>query len=184
MSKPIDRVVMIHGYGVSADNIWFPWLHKEIEKFGVAVEAPSLPSPLRPDFKRWMKSFEALAEHWTPQTLVIAHSLGGALALRLLEYKTKKKVRAVILVSPLFASIMSVKPLLEFFDHPIDWKKIRGSAQEFIVIQAQDDPLVPFDHALRYRELLDAKLHLFKKGGHFASKKFPFLLKLVKRYLV
>jgi predicted alpha/beta hydrolase family esterase len=183
MSKPVDHVVMIHGYGVSANSIWFPWLQREIEKRGVAVTAPSLPSPLRPDFKRWMETFAPIAGRWTPQTVVIAHSLGGALALRLLEFAAQKKVRAVILVSPLFASLMNVRELLEFFDCSIDWKKLRKSSREFVVIQAKDDPLVPFDHALRHQEFLNADLHLLNKGGHFTAKKFPLLLKSVKKYL-
>ena len=44
--RPIDRVVIIHGYGVTPEKMWFPWIHAELEKLGMAVNIPALPDPL------------------------------------------------------------------------------------------------------------------------------------------
>lgn len=183
MPKPATHVVMLHGYGVSPEKMWFPWMHKELERLGVAVSAPAMPDPFRPDYKKWERTTKDLAARWTPQTVLVAHSLGGAFSLRMLERHAKTKLRAVILVAPLFASPFPAKQVLGFFDKPIDWWTVRERAEEFRILQAKDDPLVPFDHALRYQEALGADLTMFPKGGHFTGKKFPFLLSAVKKYL-
>lgn len=183
MAKPVNHVVIVHGYGVTPDKMWFPWLHAELERRGVGVTIPALPDPFRPDYDKWMKAMAPIAAKWTPQTLVIAHSLGGAFAIRLLQFKAKVRVRAVILVSPLFAATINVKPLVSFFGRTIDWWAVRDRAREFVVLQAKDDPLVPYDHSFRYEEALGAERHLLNKGGHFTAKKFPFLLKTVERFL-
>lgn len=177
MSKKIDHVVLVHGYGVSAQNLWFPWLHQELERRGIRVTAPTMPDPLRPDYKKWMRLGRQMAEGWTPRTLIVAHSLGSALAMRLLQHHAKSRVGGIILVSPLFAASISVKPLLAFFQQPIDWELLRKRAGNVHVIHAKNDPLVPFDHGMRYSEILGGELHLFAKGSHFPQKTFPYLLK-------
>lgn len=181
--RPIDRVVVLHGYGVTPEKMWFPWLHAELERSGLAVSIPAMPDPLRPDYKKWMDAVAPLAKTWTPDTLLVAHSLGTAFAIRLLETKVNVRLRAVILVSPLFASTINVKPLVKFFGHPIDWVAVRDRAREFTVIHAKDDPLIPYDHSLRYQEALGAKHVGRAKGGHFTQKKFPWLLKTIKTYV-
>ncbi|HTK04835.1 MAG TPA: alpha/beta fold hydrolase [Candidatus Eisenbacteria bacterium] len=181
--RPVDRVVIIHGYGVTPEKMWFPWLHAELEKTGIAVTIPALPDPFRPNYKKWMDAVAPLAKTWTPDTLLVAHSLGTAFSIRLLETKVAVRLRAVVLVSPLFASTINVKPLVKFFARPIDWMAVRDHAREFTVIHAQDDPLVPFDHSLRYAEALGAKAVVRQTGGHFTQKKFPLLMRTIKPYL-
>ncbi len=183
MSKKVEHVVLIHGYGVSAHNLWFPWLHQELERRGIRVTAPTMPDPLRPDYKKWMRLGKPIAEGWSPQTLVVAHSLGGTLAMRLLQHSAKSRVAGLVLVSPLFAASISVKPLLAFFQQPIDWRLLRKRAGRVHVIHAKNDPLVPFDHGMRYAEILEGELHLFAKGSHFPQKEFPFLLKTILPYV-
>lgn len=182
MSKPVDHVVILHGYGVSPEKMWFPWIHAELERIGLAVNIPAMPDPLRPDYKRWERAALEPVRRMTSRSLLVAHSLGGAFALRMLERHAKERIRAAILVSPLFASPFPAKQVLGFFGYTIDWWTVRERAQEFVVLQAKDDPLVPFDHAFRYQEALDADLKMFPKGGHFTGKKFPYLLKTVKGY--
>ena len=183
MSKPVDHVFMIHGYGVTPEKMWFPWLHAEIERKGVAVSVPALPDPYRPNFDTWLKFMTPFASKWTPRTLLVAHSIGGVLGLRLLERRTKVRLRAAIIVSSPFASTINVKPYVRFFERPIDWWAVRERAEEFTVMHAKDDPLVPYDHVLRYEEALGAKRFLLPNGGHFTGKKFPLLKKTVLEYL-
>ncbi len=183
MFKKIDHVVLIHGFGTSSENVWFPWLHRELESRGIRVTAPTMPNALRPDYKTWMRLGKPIAEGWSSRTLVIGHSLGGAFALRLLQHHAKSRLAGVILVSPLFAANFSVKPLIEFFQQPIDWKLLRKRARRVQIIHAKDDPLVPFDHGMRYAEALNGELHLFSKGSHFHQRKLPFLLKTLLPYI-
>jgi len=183
MPKPITRVVLFHGYAGTPDRQWFPWLHAELEKLGVAVTTPAMPSPLHPRYKDWLKVAKPLAASWDDQTLIVAHSLGGVLALRALEKYAKRRVRGVILVSAPFTSLISVKQLVEFFEKPVDWPKLRLLVGAFAVLHAKDDPLVPFDHSLRYAEALGADIRVLPKGGHLNGRKLPLLLAAIKRHL-
>ena len=178
----ITEVTIIHGYGVTPEKMWFPWIRSELENRGVVVKIPRLPNPFNPNFQKWMSVLTPIARTWTPQTLVIAHSLGGALAVRLLEKVARKRVAGVILVAPLFSSTFIVDPLVQFFARPIDWSSVRASSKNFHIIQAKDDPLVPCDHAFRYTEMLDAKLTLLKTGGHLTKKTCPPLLKIIESF--
>ncbi len=179
MSKRIDNVTVIHGFGVTPEKMWFPWLHEKLEERGLAVRIPRLPDPLRPNYKKWMGALAPIARTWSPTTLVVAHSLGGAFAVRLLETEVKKRIAGVVLVSPLFTSTIPVEPLVRFFSRPIDWPRIGAMSGGFSVLQATDDPLVPADHAFRYAEALGAELTLIKKGGHLTKKTCPPLLKII-----
>jgi predicted alpha/beta hydrolase family esterase len=103
--------------------------------------------------------------------------------MRILEKRLSKRIAAAVLVGSPFSSVIRVEAMMDFFTKPVDWPTVRGAAREFIVIHAKDDPLVPYDHALRYQEALDATLLLKSKGGHFTSKKAPPLLRIADAFL-
>lgn len=179
MLQRIDHAVLIHGYAETPERTWFPWLHKELERSGMRVAVPALPDTYRPNIKRWMKAVLPLAKTLTKTSVIIGHSLGGVLALRLLEKRLAKPIAATILVGSPYASTIKVDPLIRFFEKPVDWWTVTGAAKKFIVLHAKDDPLVPFDHAIRYQESLGADLMLYKKGGHFVQKTASPVLRVI-----
>jgi len=172
---PITRVVILHGYGVTPAQMWFPWLHAKVESAGAAAFVPALPDPLHPDLGRWLKAVAPYARTWGKETMIIGHSAGGVLALRAIEKLVKGSVGPVILISSPFAATISVKPYTSFFEKPIDWKLLKKKASSYTVFHAKNDPLVPFDHVLRYAEALDAKRVMLSKGGHLIGKRLPAL---------
>ncbi|OGL72727.1 hypothetical protein A3C96_02005 [Candidatus Uhrbacteria bacterium RIFCSPHIGHO2_02_FULL_60_10] len=167
---PIKTVVMFHGYAESPEKIWFPWLHRQLENAGVRVVATPLPNPLRPEFKAWFRAGRRSVPLWDENTVVVGHSLGGVLALRLLEKAAPKPIRGLVLVGSPFASIVSVKALMDFFDQPIDWADLKKKAKKIAIIQSHNDPFVPPDHALRYGEALGAKPTFTASDGHFIGR--------------
>jgi hypothetical protein len=185
MAKPVTKptVVLFHGYAEIPEMYWMPWMHKRLEDAGYQVWAPSLPDPLRPDLKKWMKVTAAQARTWDDGTIIVAHSMGGVLALRLLETVVKRRVRAVILVSAPFASTLKFDWFLTFFGRPFDWAKIKARAKSFTVIQSANDPIVPADHALRHQERLGARLIMTKKDGHFLALRSPIIWRELEKVL-
>jgi len=179
----VDNVVLLHGYAESPTKVWFPWLHEIVESRGVRVWAPVLPDPLKPDLEQWLKTVAKEAAGWSDRTVIVAHSLGGVLALRALEILVKRPVRAVITVGTPFAATMSVQTLIDFFGGPVDWSKVRRRAGKFVTIQSKNDPLVPYDHAFRYHEMLGSKVVLTEKDGHFIGKTGPVIAKELARLL-
>ena len=183
MSKKITKVVLLHGFATTHEKKWFPWLRRKLEAQGLQVESPTLPEPFVPNFKNWMAVATPSAKTWSEDTLVIGHSLGGVLALRLLEKISKNKVGGVILVGSPFCATINVAPLLEFFNDTIDWKQLQKRSRSFFILHAKNDPMVPYDHSYRYQESLNAKHAVKELGGHFTGKTFPLLLEIISDFL-
>lgn len=168
-SRPAINLVLLHGYAESPSKAWFPWVHKQAERLGWRVYAPGLPSPLRPTLPKWLKTVMPATRLWDRQTIVVGHSLGGVLALRALA-KSGHKVKGVVLVASPYASTVPVKELIDAFHRPIDWAALKKQARTYVTIHAKNDPLVPYDHSLRYQESLGAKLVLTKTQHHFTGR--------------
>lgn len=174
--------VLIHGYAETPDRVWFPWLEKVLLDRGATVETLRLPDPLRPRAKQWFDAALRAAKSWNGETVVVAHSLGGVAALRAIE-RSQKSVAGFVLIASPFCALIRISPFIEFFGERIDWEKLRRNAGTIDILQAKDDPLVPFDHALRYAEALKGRLTLVDKGGHFTAKSSEVLRRIVLRYL-
>ncbi|MBN1584921.1 serine hydrolase family protein, partial [Candidatus Uhrbacteria bacterium] len=167
-SAPI-KLVLLHGYAGNSGNVWFPWLHRLAEGVGWRVWAPQLPNPLKPDYGAWMGAVRSEAKSWNGDTVIVGHSMGGVLALRILA-ETGVRVGAVITVSTPFGSPVPVRQLIRFFSDPIDWVALRRQAGAFVTVHSRNDPLIPFDAALRYGETLKSRLILTEKDGHFIGR--------------
>lgn len=178
--SPSHHIVILHGYAEGPNKVWIPWLHRELESRGCRVWAPALPDPLRPSYKRWLRTIAREAKKWGPDTIVVGHSIGGALALRALENCARRPVRGVILVGAPFSSIVSAQAMMDFFDRPIDWYDLRRKAGRVTVIHAKNDPFIPRDHALRYVEAFGAKFRLTPAGGHFIGRAAPVILREIE----
>ncbi len=183
MKQSVDNVVILHGYAETPEKVWLPWIHQLIEDRGIRVWEARFPDPLRPSYKQWLKAVEARARQWNGRTVIIGHSLGGVVALRLLEQAAVRRVRAVVTVSSPFAATLSIQALVDFFDRKIDWAKLRRRSARFITVHSKNDPLVPYDHAFRYREALGSKLVLTEKDGHFIGHKADAVWEELKRLL-
>ena len=170
MPKTSDiNLVLIHGYGETPDKVWFPWIHRKAEDKGWRVWAPFMPNPLKPEYAVWMKIVQTMAKKWDRNTVIIGHSLGGVLAIRALE-KSGVKVKALITVAAPFSSTVAVRQVIAFFNQKINWSALRRQAKRFVTIHSKNDPLVPYDHAYRYQEVLGSKLVFAPQKNHFIGK--------------
>jgi len=85
------RIYIIHGaFGNPKEN-WFPWLKKELEELNETVIVPSFPTPAGQNLENWLKVFKQY--ELTPTTVFVAHSLGAAFVLSLLE-QAEVKIKA------------------------------------------------------------------------------------------
>lgn len=169
-------VLLIHGWGSGPHKNWLPWLRAELEARGYSVLAPQLPHTVHPKFKEWLPALKRLRSRVGRNTVIVGHSLGGISAIHLLA-STNVTVRGLVLVGAPLTSRTEPKEisLADFFTRRIPWETVKARAGKVIVIHGKDDPYVPFDHGLRYTEILGAKLIHPKRGGHFIGKRYPFL---------
>lgn len=183
MNRPVDSVILLHGYAEGPTKAWFPWLHRLLEDRGIRIWVPQLPEPITPHYAKWMRATAKSAARWDERTVVIGHSIGGVLALRLLELTKGVRVRAMIGVGTPYAATVNVRAYTDFFDRRIDWPRLKAAAEDFVFIQSKNDPLVPHDHAFRYQEALGAKLVVTERDGHFTGKTAAAVIQALEKFL-
>jgi len=177
-----------HGTGGHSKENWFPWMQSELTKRGYDTVIPDFPNADAPHPNAWYPVIDSLLSEVESDTVVIGHSLGGAVALRFLE-RADTVVNTVALVSP----TLGIPPIKYIEgDHPFleggfDWETIRTRARHFIVFHSDTDPYVCMENGKKAAEQLGVSLSFVPNAGHFNSiagfESFPQLLRELEPYL-
>ena len=90
--------VILHGYTEHNDTQFFLWLKNQLEYLGYRVQLPELPDT---DVPLERKQVEYVMENisFDENTILIGHSLGGAIALKVLE-ELPSRIFGLGLVAP------------------------------------------------------------------------------------
>lgn len=181
----MKNAFIFHGTDGYPEENWFSWLKKELEEIGYNVYIPQFPTPLNQTPETWMNVFEKYKKFYTPETIVIGHSLGGAFLLHVLQNYDVKIRAAFFVAAP--AGIMPIKNIKTdkpFLEKPFNWEKIRNSAQKFLVFHSDNDPYVCLENGKKLASKLNTDLKLIPNAGHFNKAagylKFEALLDLIK----
>jgi len=180
----MPTVFIFHGVGGHSQENWFPWLKKELEAQDYRVIVPDFPHAERPALAEWLEHFRAYEDLVDDRTIFVGHSLGGALALRLLE-RAKKPIRACILVASVWGIMGNdFDPVMNTFTkQPYDWPVIRGNARNFMVIHGDNDPYIRLSLAEELARNLGTTVETISGGGHLNTTagfaEFPFLLERI-----
>jgi len=188
----MKNALILHGAGNDPKGNWFPWLKSKLEVKGWQVWAPDLPNTDRPIQKDWLgKIFSN--KHWgfTGGSIMIGHSAGATLILRILERLPKEtQIHKVILVAGTIER--GTKP--EYFQYkedlvkrPFNWKKIKQSCEKFYFIHSKNDPYeCGSDQGEIMHRMLGGELIIQEDQGHFnlerspKYKQFPLILSLLE----
>ncbi|MEL4320300.1 alpha/beta fold hydrolase [Leifsonia sp. YIM 134122] len=138
-----------------------------------AVDFPIMPTPDDPTYEAWKGEIVRLLDAAPGPVLVVGHSLGASVVLKLLvEGPTDADIRALFLVAtPYWGNE------LEEFVLPTDFARRLPAGLPIFLYQARDDDVVPADHLDRYaRELPDAEMRRVDRGGHVFSGGLPELV--------
>ena len=184
MCKLKKTALIIHGTGGHPKENWFPWLKCELEKLGYTVNVPQFPTPENQTPESWFKVLARYKKDFTPNTLLIGHSLGGAFVLRILEHYPEI-IKAVFLVG----TPIGVRPITNwggdqpFIENSFGWELIKSHAKRFVVFHSDDDPWVGIGNGIELAGHLDAEFIRLTSAGHFNAKagylKFDLLLKKI-----
>ncbi len=182
------RVFIIHGWGGSPKEGWFPWLKKELEKKGFKVFLLSMPNTNKPKIETWVTALARAVKKADKDTHFVGHSIGCQTILRYLGALPQDvKVGNVILAAPWISLTSEVtsnkndyeiaKPWIEI---PINWKKIFPHAKRFVAIFSDNDPFVSSENSSIFRKKLGAKIIFKHNMGHFSGidkiKELPVVL--------
>jgi predicted alpha/beta hydrolase family esterase len=164
----LKNALIIHGTGGYPEENWFPWLKNKLEQKEYKVSVPHFPSPATEPVTttEW---FDVLKDYEiNEETILIAHSLGGVFALRILE-KLEYPIKATFFVG----TPVGIKPIkyydsdVKFSGFDFEWDKIRQNARRFVAFHSNDDPFVSLDNGKKLAEELGITLHFVPNAGHF-----------------
>jgi hypothetical protein len=163
----MKKVLILHAWYDSPASNWYPWLKKELEKRGYEVNAPELPTmgTGAPDMKMMLK-FIFDNNLVDKDTVVIGHSLGAVLALRLAE---RVKFKQGILLAGWDYNDLTPEHQ-NFWVAMTDHTTIKKNVPSWVTIISDNDPYVTKAIAHEMAGRLGAKIVDAGVKGHFLAK--------------
>ena len=167
------KVILMHGKDTSPEEKWYPWFKEELNRSGIEVHIPDLPSPNEPIMKEWLEMLNNLSPD--EETMLVGHSRGGVAIMRYLEKLPQdKRVKKVILVASNSGSAKFMANPTEsnhgfYTEGGFNFDEIKTHCNDFVVYHSKDDPWVPFEHGKENAEGLDAKFLIFEDKKHFGK---------------
>lgn len=166
------NAIICHGTMGSPQGNWFPWISEQLGLLGIHTYVPKFPTPHGQSLQSWLAAIDEQCPPVTPETILIGHSSGALLCLRLLE-QLPSSVRCTVLVAPPLEDIGIVDIDIlnaSFYSDPFDWQSIQRNAGELLYFMGDDDQYVPQSQLLEVARLLDVKPFVVPKGGHLNSE--------------
>ncbi len=160
------RVFIIHGWEGTPQSNWFPWLKNQLEKRGFEATVPAMPNTNHPIFSEWLTHLQKIIGNVDENTYLVGHSLGVIAILKYLEaLLPEQKIGGAVMVAG-FSESIGIKETENFFATPLNYEKIKNSAEKFIAINSDNDPYVPLKKGEILRDKLGAELIVVSKGSH------------------
>src|SRR3990167_10203944 len=172
------KIVILHGKHGTPENYFYPWLKHELEKKGHKVYLPALPNTEEPNDEE-QADYVLKNVPLDENTVIVTHSFGGVVAMRLLERGIK--VRGLILfatpITGIFLDKKSRPSITDALAKGFNYESIKKRADFFRVIFDSGDTIVPKKDA----EILAKNLgiyseHIEAREPHFCALKEPVML--------
>lgn len=175
--------VLFHGLGGSESSFWIPWLKTALERERFDVWTPSLSECDRfDDLDNWVQEV-INKSRCRDYDLMVGHSAGGSLILRLLS-RSDFTARHAISVAGFIKPLSDKLPYDLTYPAGFDIDAIKANCHKLTFIHSDNDP---WDCGQEQGELmrqgLGGTLVVMTGEGHFGSEymkqpyeSFPFLL--------
>ncbi|HEY4512419.1 MAG TPA: alpha/beta fold hydrolase [Candidatus Paceibacterota bacterium] len=141
--KKKTKFLLLHGKNGNSQSHFLPWLKAKLEKSGYEVCVPNLPNAKEPNDDE-QTDFARKLNFADKNTIIVGHSFGGIVALRLLERGIKAK-KVVLVGTPFSGKFIDgkVRPsVLAACKKGFDFEKINKSAEKFICIYDKNDDII------------------------------------------
>lgn len=153
------------------------------------VYLPLMPNSHNAHYEEWKIWFNRYLKFLCDGAILIGHSQGGYfLAKHLSENRLPISLRAVYFIAAPIGSddfgLVAESGGEDGGDFSFDRSnliKMASQSQKIVVVHSKDDPVVPFSHALAYKDALPmAEILTFSDKGHFNNETFPELVEHIK----
>ena len=162
------KIIILYGYAGNEETHWQTWLAHKCQSLGYDVCYPQFPNPDNPELSAWIEHLDLILPVLDENSIIVGHSLGCAVAFRLLEKVSVKKIKKLILVAPTNWSALKnteLKFLKPFYEN-FDFERVRTKTANIEIYIADDDPYIDSAEALDWQKQLQAKTFVIKNGGH------------------
>ena len=171
----MKRAFIIHGWGATPADHWFPWLSGSLKRRGFTVDTPALPNPTAPVFAGWQRTLAWHIGTPQPDDLYIAHSLGSITLLHYLSQARPAKIGGLILVSG-FAAKLPKLPEIDGYSMDnyveqarLDLPAIRAATPNIVCIVSGNDAIVAPEESGKLAAALNAPVIRVANAGHFLA---------------
>lgn len=162
---------------------WKLWIKEELGE-GYYFDIPIMPNSHNAKYDEWKIWFERHLSVVDDSVILIGLSLGAQfLAKYLIENDIKLKIKGLFLLAGpcgYFEDPDGMDCATFAFDAK-DLPAIQEKAQNITILHSTDDFVVPYEHALKYKEALpEAELVTFEDKNHFLVEELPELVERIK----
>ena len=160
------KALILHSWYGNPEGDWYPWLKTELENRGYQVFIPILPT-MDTDLPDMDLQIKAIKETLMvdQETLIIGHSLGSVLALRLAEIMPVGKL--ILVACWDFNDLTSGHE--SYWSNLINHQKIKSNVKEIVCISSDNDPYITGLQSEEMSKRFNEKYILIKGAGHFSK---------------
>lgn len=163
----MKKALFLHAWYATPKSDWYPWLNTELQKKGYEVWMPEIPTmPTKsPDMETMLK-FLIEKNFIDDNTVVIGHSLGSVLALRLAE--RVKFDKGILLAAWDYNDLTPEHQ--SFWPNMMNHELVKKNVVGWVALISENDPYVTKFIAHEMADRLSAKAVDVGAKGHFLAK--------------
>jgi leucyl-tRNA synthetase/predicted alpha/beta hydrolase family esterase len=164
----------IHGWSGSSDSNDLPIIRERYQKMGLKIQTPSLPNPENPNVEEQVEFILKNCEI-DSNTVIVAHSLGAAVGLKVLEkldFSISRFVAVGGFLDNQFYPEMIPEGISDAFGLSkvaFDADKIKNNCKQIKAIWSDDDQFVTKEQADRFEQTLDIPLIRITGYAHLSG---------------
>jgi leucyl-tRNA synthetase len=185
-SDPQTNFLLLHGFTGRADKNFIPWLKQELEKTGAKVQSPQLPNTDQPTEEEqvgYVLDNCSIDEH----TVIVGHSLGGAVAMKVIE-KLDHKIAGLVLVAPAvepaFRRVQDERSFWHTFDFNYEYDAIKNKTGYRIVLSDKLEAEKRESYLVYLADKLNAAFYQTNaEKNHFTATEEPFILSHLSSFI-
>jgi len=177
--KENTNFIFLHGFyrtGEVKDPL--NWLNKKLPTKNNFWKI--LPKANKPSYREQSK-FVLENSTITNDSIFVTHSLGGTLAMKMIE-ENNLKIKKLILLAPVFNTKNIKAPELQnYLETKIDFEKLKTLVDEIIILKPQKDHIVPEEDFDKLAQKLNTKIiQIEKSKSHFNNDQNELIFNEIK----
>ncbi len=171
------KYILVHGFTGAAENNFFPWLKLQLQKAGHDVWCETLPDSDSPHIETQV-DFILKHNQISQDTVLVGHSLAGAVIMKLLE-RAQQQVAKVVFVD-CFTQPEFVDKKRPNVEHSCNWSfdfnVLKQLSQEFVMLVDETSTIIPRVESENMQRIFDARMITIKPvEEHFCATEEPFV---------